>query len=320
MSVVTREPVAAARPEPAARQRRRRRGDVASKTVSYAILIVGAVVCIAPFAWMVVASLQPIGEMFSWPPHWIPRHATLDNYRNFLNPPSAGNVDLVKPQPLRWFLNSAFVAVSVTALQLFFNSLAAYAFAKRRFPGRDAFFLITLGTLMIPGAINLVPQYMVLRHIPLFGGNDIWGNGGHGWLDSYWALIVPGAVSSFGIFLLRQYMRSIPDDLLDAARIDGAGEFRIFWRIVLPLTRPALAALGIFTFSYVWDDFTWPLIVVNSADLDTMPLGLAMFVVQNRTAWDYVFAGSVITTIPVIIMFLLFQRHFVKGIAITGMK
>src|SRR5699024_923061 len=146
----------------------------------------------------------------------------------------------------RYFFNSAYVAITVTALQLFTSSLAAYTFAKRQFPGRDILFVITLVTLMIPGQVTLIPNYVILMHIPFFGGNDALGSGGSGWLDSYWGLIVPQAASAFGIFLLRQFMKSIPDDLLDAARIDGAGEFRIFSQIVLPLCRPALAALGIF--------------------------------------------------------------------------
>jgi multiple sugar transport system permease protein len=314
------EPVAATRPQAVTRRKRRRRKDSAlGKLLSYTILTVGAIICVAPFAWMVVASIQPVGDMFSWPPQWIPQHPTLDNYRHFLNPPINSGT-MVTPQPLRWFLNSLFVATCVTVGQMFFSSLAAYCFAKRRFPGRDAIFVIMLGALMIPGQVTLIPSYIVLRHVPLFGGNDIFGNGGHGWLDSYWGLIVPGVFSAFSAFLLRQYMKTIPDELLDAARIDGAGEFRIYWKIVMPLCRPALAALGIFTFSYVWNDFFWPLIIVTSSSLYTMPLGLALFVVQNRTAWDYLMAGSVIVTIPVIIMFLAFQRHFIRGISITGMK
>jgi multiple sugar transport system permease protein len=180
--------------------------------------------------------------------------------------------------------------------------------------------MLALATMMIPGQVTLIPNYVILKHIPFFGGNDALGNGGHGWLDSYWGLIVPQAATAFGIFLLRQYMKSIPDDLLDAARVDGGSEFRIYWQVVMPLCRPALAALGIFTFTYVWDDFFWPLVIISSEELRTLPLGLALFVVKNRTAWDLLMAGSVVTTIPVLIVFLLFQRHFIRGIAVTGMK
>ena len=154
----------------------------------------------------------------------------------------------------------------MTVLQTFFNALCAYAFAKRKFPGRDVIFVLFLATMMVPGQVTLIPNYIIIQHIPFFGGNDWLGNGGQGWLDSYWGLIMPGTVSAFGIFLLRQYMLSIPDELLDAARIDGASEFRIFWSIVLPLCTPALAANAIFTFQGAWEDFFWPLIILSSPD------------------------------------------------------
>lgn len=284
--------------------------EAAWKLVVYLLLTAGAVLFVAPFAWMVTASLQSVGDMFRWPPTWIPRNPTLDNYVNFLQRENLG----------LWFFNSTYVALMVTFLQLFFNSLAAYTFAKRTFPGRDTLFLIFLGTIMIPGQVLLIPSYLILKQMPLFGGNDIFGQGGHGWLDSYWGLIAPGAVSTFGIFFLRQYMKSIPDDLLDAARIDGASEFRIYGQIVLPLSRPALAATGIGTFTYAWNDWFWPLIITGSEALRVLPLGLALFVTRNKTVWDVLFAGSVLVTLPVLIVFLLFQRHFLRGLALSGMK
>lgn len=280
------------------------------KAIIYVLLTVGAVIFVGPFAWMFSASLQDVSEMFRWPPSWIPRNPSFSNYIEFFQQERIG----------RYFFNSTYVAITVTALQLFTSALAAYTFAKRKFPGRDLLFVITLVTLMIPGQVTLIPNYVILRHIPFFGGNDALGSGGSGWLDSYWGLIVPQAASAFGIFLLRQFMKSIPDDLLDAARIDGAGEFRIFSQIVMPLCRPALAALGIFTITYQWDDFFWPLIIVTSEELRTLPLGLALFVVRNRTVWDLLMAGSVIATVPMVIIFLIFQKQFVSGIAISGMK
>jgi multiple sugar transport system permease protein len=281
------------------------------RVLTYVILIAIAVICAAPFIWMVSASLEPIGEIFAWPPHWIPAHPSLNNYSAFLN--SGSDVG-------RWFLNSVFVAGTVTVLQTFLSALAAYAFAKRRFPARDFIFYLFIGTMMFPGAILFIPNYIILKHIPLFGGNDLLGIGGHGWLNSFWGLIIPAAVSPFSIFLLRQFMKSIPDDLLDAARIDGATEFWIFWWVVLPLSRPALAAVGIFTFGYFWQDYLWPLILIDSPNLYTMPLGLGLFVQQNRTVWDLLMAGSVISIVPVVILFLIFQRQFVQGIALSGMK
>jgi multiple sugar transport system permease protein len=281
------------------------------RVLTYVILIAIAVICAAPFIWMVSASLEPIGEIFAWPPHWIPAHPSLNNYSAFLN--SGSDVG-------RWFLNSVFVAGTVTVLQTFLSALAAYAFAKRRFPARDFIFYLFIGTMMFPGAILFIPNYIILKHIPLFGGNNLLGTGGHGWLNSFWGLIIPAAVSPFSIFLLRQFMKSIPDDLLDAARIDGATEFWIFWWVVLPLSRPALAAVGIFTFGYFWQDYLWPLILIDSPNLYTMPLGLGLFVQQNRTVWDLLMAGSVISIVPVVILFLIFQRQFVQGIALSGMK
>lgn len=283
---------------------------VFGRVLTYALLIGGAVLFTAPWLWMVSASFQPRGDMFNWPPTWWPENFTLANYEGFLQ--AAGIA--------RWFINSTLIAISVVLLQLFFNSLAAYTFAKRRFPGREKIFIFMLGTLMIPGVVFLIPNYIILQHIPLFGGNDILGQGGHGWLDSLYGLILPSAVSVYGIFFIRQYMKSIPDELLDAARIDGASEFRIYWQIALPLSGPALAATSIGTFTWVWNDFFWPLLVISDPELRTVQLGLALFVVKNRTAWDQVMAGSVLATLPVLIVFLLFQRYFIRGIALTGMK
>jgi len=309
-------------PEPRRIRGRVRAARLSRLTLLYLILVPGAIVFLAPFAWLLSSSFKHIGDIFAWPPQWIPHDPTFDNYKVFLGvghlPAAlqARSAEFVG----RWFINSLFVASSITILQLFFNSLAAYAFAKRRFPGRDLIFVMFLATMMIPGQVTLIPTYLVLKHVPLYGGNDIFGNGGHGWLDSYYGLIAPGAVSAFGVFLLRQYMVTIPDELLDAARIDGASEFSIYWRVVMPLARPALAATGIFTFIYAWEDFFWPLIIISSPDHYTVPLGLALYVVRNRTSWDIVMAGSVLATLPMILIFAVFQRHFIRGIAITGLK
>jgi multiple sugar transport system permease protein len=281
-----------------------------SKFAVYAILLVGVVIFIAPWAWMVSSSFQPLGDIFNWPPNWIPEHFTLTNYSRFFETSNFGVL----------FRNSAFLATTMTVLQLFFNSLAAYTFAKRRFPGRDLIFLILLGTIMIPGQVTLIPNYLILLHVPLFGGNDILGNGGHGLLDSHLGYLLPGIASTWGIFWLRQYMKTLPDELLDAARIDGASEFRIFAQVVLPLCGPALAAMAIFTFTYVWNDFFWPLIIFSDPKLQPIQVGLALFVVKNRTVWDIVMAGSVIATLPILVIFLSFQRYFIRGIALTGMK
>jgi len=290
---------------------KRRRMPKPGRVLRYVALIVLAILFVAPFAYMVTASFQPIDRMFSYPPQWIPTHPTLDNYTGFF----------ASKQPIgRWIFNSFFVATTVTTIQLFFSSLIAYTFAKRKFPGRDILFFLGLATLMLPSEVLLIPQYLIMKHIPLFGGNNLAGIGGHGWLDSYWVLIVPNISSAFSIFLLRQYMRSIPDEMIDAARIDGAGHFRIYWKVILPMSKPALAAIFIFTFQFFWQDFYGPLIYISSPQLYTLPLGLALFVVQNRTVWNLVMAGSVLGTLPMILVFFVFQKQFVQGISLSGTK
>jgi multiple sugar transport system permease protein len=260
---------------------------------------------------MVSSSFQPLSELFSSPPKWIPDNPTLQNYRDFFG--SGHSIG-------RWIVNSAFTTVTITVLQLFFSSMVAYTFAKRTFPGRDFLFFLGLATMMLPTQVTIIPNYLILKAVPLFGGNDVMGVGGHGWLDSYWGIIVPNLVNPFGIFLLRQYMKSIPDELLDAARIDGAGHFKIYWKVVLPLSRPALAALAILTFQFWWGAFFWPLIIISSPELYTLPLGLALFQDANRTVWNLIMAGSVLASLPLIVLFLVFQRQFVRGISLSGMK
>lgn len=302
------------RPDAVARGRRHKRRSplsVVLLAVRYVILIAGAIICIVPFLWMVSASFQHEGDIFSWPIHWLPKNPTVANYKSFFG--SGGHIGT-------WLANTTFVAVTTTVAQLFLDSLMAYAFAKRRFPGRRWIFGLFLATLLVPGQMTIIPNYLILKHIPFSGGNNAFGQGGHGWLDSYPGLIVPAVVSAFGIFLIRQYMLSIPDELLDAARVEGASEFRIFWSIVMPLCKPVLAANAIFTFGYFWDDFYWPLIVMSSPQHYTLSLGLALFVGAHKTAWTLLMAGSVIATIPVLIVFLVFQRYFVSGIAMTGMR
>jgi multiple sugar transport system permease protein len=303
------QPVPAGLPPPAPKPRKERLTP--GRILRYVLVIALAILFVAPFAFMVTAAFQPLNRMFQYPPNWIPTDPTLKNFTGFLT----------SDRPIaRWTFNSLYVTITVTVLQLFFCSLVAYTFAKREFPGRDFLFLLGLGTLMLPTEVLLIPQYLIFRSMPLFGGNDITGAGGHGWINSYWVLIAPNLSSAFGIFLLRQYMRSIPDTLIDAARIDGAGHFKIYWKIILPLSRPALAALAIFTFQFFWESVYGPLIYTSSRDLYTLPLGLALFAIGNRVQWDLIMAGSVLATIPMLIIFFLFQKQFVRGIAVSGIK
>jgi multiple sugar transport system permease protein len=292
--------------------KRRRRRFKPTRPIRYLVLIALAILFAAPFAYMVSASFQPLSQMFRLPPNWIPDQPTIQNYVGYFT--SGRDIG-------RWLFNSVFVSTVNTVNILFFSSLIAYTFAKRTFPGRDFLFLMGLATLMLPFEVLLIPQYIIMKNFPLLGGNNLFGQGGHGMLDSYWALIAPNISSVFGIFLLRQYMKSaIPDELIDAARIDGAGHFRIYWRVVMPLCKPALAAVGIFTFQFYWADLLGPLIFISKRELYTLPLGLTTFVLPHRAAWDLIMAGSVLATIPLIVIFFVFQRQFVRGISLSGLK
>ena len=277
---------------------------------SHAVLIAGGVAMLLPFVWMLSTSLKPADQLFTVPPTWIPHPLQWDTYVKAM---SAGNFG-------RYALNSLFLAVTNTLTNVLLAALAGYAFARLRFPGRSPLFLLVLATLMVPYQVTIIPLFVIVRHIPLFGGNDILGQGGIGWINSYWGLIVPGAVGAFGIFMLRQFFQALPVELEDAARIDGAGEFRIFWQIMLPLAVPALATLAIFSFQAGWNAFSWPLLITTTDEMRTIQLALTVFVQQYRTQWDQLMAATVVATLPVIVVFAIGQRLIVRGIAFTGLK
>jgi multiple sugar transport system permease protein len=249
---------------------------------------------LAPFIWMISTSLKSAGAVFEYPPTFIPDPPRWDNYRRVFE---------VLPFA-RFFLNSLFVASAVTMLQLVTSSLAAYAFARLRFPGRDALFLGYLGTLMIPAQVVIIPNFILLSYL--------------GWIDTYQALILPAAFSAFGTFLLRQYFLTIPGELEDAAVVDGANHFQIYTRVILPLSGPALSALAIFTFLFNWNSFLYPLVVTNSTQMSTLTVGLNTLQGQYNTAWTLLMAGSVIALLPVLVVFIFAQRYFIKGITMTG--
>ncbi|GAA1888660.1 carbohydrate ABC transporter permease [Asanoa iriomotensis] len=271
--------------------------DRAAKAVLYVILSLGLLVVVGPFVWMALSSLKPESEIRDVPPTWWPETFTLENFRDLFS-----RLDF----PL-FFFNSALVAVAVTAGNLLFCSLVGYALAKLRYPGKRVLFLAVLGMLMVPGMVTFVPQFVLVSNMGL--------------TNSYAGLILPFLVGPFGVFLMRQFLQSIPDDLIEAARVDGAGEFRIFFRVVLPLCRPALATLGILTFLASWNNFLWPLVVASTEDKYTLPVALALYSIgQNRTDFGLLLAGAVVVVLPVLIVFLLLQRHFMRGIATTGLK
>jgi multiple sugar transport system permease protein len=205
-----------------------------------------------------------------------------------------------------WFLNSVLVALATTASVLFFDSLVGYTLAKYKFRGRGLVFVLILSTMMVPTEMLVIPWYVMARSF--------------GWIDTYWGIMFPGLMTGFGTFLMRQFFNSVPDELLDAARVDGLSEFRIWWTIAMPLVRPALAALAIFTFLSNWSAFLWPLIVTNDRALYTLPVGLAFFSGENSTEWPLVMAGAAVATVPTLLLFLFFQRQIIRGIALTGLK
>jgi multiple sugar transport system permease protein len=281
-----------------------------SRVAAHGVLLLGAAVMLLPFIWMLSTSLKPPYELFTVPPTWIPSEFQWDTYAKAM---SAGNFG-------RYALNSLFLAMANMVTNVLLSALAGYAFARLRFPGNKLLFLLVLATLMVPYQVTIIPLFVIIRHMPLFGGNDILGQGGIGWINSYWGLIVPGAVGAFGIFMLRQFFRTLPVELEDAARIDGASELRIFWQIMLPLAMPAIATLAIFSFQAGWNAFFWPLLITTTDDMRTIQLGLTVFVQQYSTQWDQLMAATVVATTPVILAFALGQRLLVRGIAFTGLK
>jgi multiple sugar transport system permease protein len=278
--------------------------------VSHLVLLGGAVAMVLPFVWMLSTSVKPADQLFTVPPTWVPQPLMWDNYVKAMG---AGNFG-------RYAMNSLILGVANLMTNVLLSALAGYAFARLIFPGRNVLFVLVLATLMVPYQVTIIPLFVIIRHIPLFGGNDVLGQGGIGWINSYWGLIMPGAVSAFGIFMLRQFFQTLPVELEDAARIDGANEFRIFWQIMLPLAMPAVATLAIFSFQAGWNAFLWPLLITTTDDMRTIQLGLTVFVQQYRTQWDQLMAATVVATLPVIIVFGFGQRLLVRSIAFTGLK
>ena len=262
----------------------------------YAALIVGAVLFLAPFLWMILASFKTAQEIVQVPPMLWPVHPTLANYGTVLSMMPLGT----------FYRNSLTVTTTVTLSVLFTSSLAGYIFAKFQFFGRNVLFVLILSTLMIPFQVVLIPTYIIINTLGL--------------LNTLGALILPSMVNAFGIFLMRQYIENLPSEYIDAARIDGASEWGIYSRVILPQIRPALAALAIFTFMASWNDYLWPLIVINDQDKMTLPLALAFFNSAHGIRYDLTLTAATLVVIPVVIVFLILQRQFIQGIALTGLK
>jgi len=262
----------------------------------YLSLTAGAALMLLPFFWMLSTSLKTLAEALRMPPIWIPKAPHWENYVLAWNAAPFG----------RYFFNSFFIAITTTVGEVITTILAAYAFAKMEFFGKNFLFILLLGTLMIPGQMLLVPNYVTIKRL--------------GWYNTYWALIIPWVVSVFGIFLLRQFFRTIPDELWDAARIDGCSRFRFIWRIVVPLSRPGIATVALFKFVGSWNAFLWVLIMTDKVELRTVPVGLRFFMSDVGTNYPLLMAAATMAIVPILILFFFTQRQFIQGVARTGLK
>lgn len=268
-----------------------------STALLHAVLILGAIVMVGPFIWMVLSSLKTFSQVFLIPPKWIPDPWEWGNYKRSWEALPFG----------RAYFNSFYIAFISVSCKLITCSMAAYAFAKIRFPFREPLFILFLATMMVPGQVTIIPLYLMMKGI--------------GWLDTHLALMVPAALfDAFGVFLLRQFIKSIPDELEEAAIVDGAGRWTIYSRIIIPLIKPALAALAIFTFLGMWNSFFGPLIFLNTPDKFTVPLLLNLFRGMYITDWTLMMAGSAIAVVPVLIVYMIGQRYIIEGVTLTGIK
>jgi multiple sugar transport system permease protein len=259
----------------------------------YVLMIVISVATVVPFLFMASTSFTKSFTMMSYPPQLIPDNPSLDNYYQIIFEFQDGMFP-------RWFFNTVFTTVVITAGSLILNTLSGYIFAKKEFYGKNFVFALLLSTLMVPGAVTLIPAFLMVNRLGLF--------------NTYWALIIPALASPFGIFMMRQFIQSLPSELIESAKMDGAGELRTFWSIVIPLSTPAMAALGIFTVINSWNSFLWPLIVLRANTMRTLVVGLATVQSEFNINYGLVMAGSVLTVLPMLILYIAFQPYFVEGL------
>ena len=269
-----------------------------------------SLITVYPFLWMIATSFKPEAEIYSNSLSLFSDQFSLANYEKAFEVVPFG----------RYFLNSFYLAAMGVLTNVFLGALAGYSFAKLKFRGRRTMFSLLLSSMMIPGVITMIPQFLVLKSFPLVGGNNIFGQGGQGLINHYAAIILPGAVGAYAVFFMKQFFESLPDDLAEAARVDGCSEFRIFWNIYLPLILPAAITLGIMTFQSGWNSFMWPMSVLNSKDMMTVQVGLAAFQYQYNTQYGPLMAGTVISVIPTLLLFIFAQKYYIQGIAFSGGK
>jgi multiple sugar transport system permease protein len=264
--------------------------------LSFVFLLGAAIIALLPLYWMVVTALQQPTLTVSFPPEWFPSNPTFLNFQRFFG----------RPHVLTWTTNSLIVALAVTGIQIFTCAMAGYAFAKKKFPGGNFLFYLYIASMMIPGQVTLVPLFLIMSRLNL--------------LDTYAGLVLPGIAGPFGVFLMKQFISTLPTDLIEAATIDGCGEWLTFMKVILPLAKPGLAVLGIFTFMGQWNQFLWPLIVTNSSSMRTLPVGLALLQEELPMQYGLLMAGATYAAIPMIIIFLMFQKYFLRGITVGALK
>ncbi|MFC1667915.1 carbohydrate ABC transporter permease [Chlamydiota bacterium] len=271
--------------------------NITESIVLHFFLLMMLFLTLLPFIWMLSTSFKEHKDIFTLPPQWIPLHPTIENYKQLFK---EGNF-------LRYFLNSVIISTTLTFLGLFINSMAGFVFSKYRFFGKDRLFTLLLATMMVPAQVTMIPVFLMLKYMGL--------------LNNYLGLIIPASAAVFSIFLMRQFILGIPNDIIEAARIDGCTDFGIYCRVILPLCKPVLATIMIFTFMGSWNAFLWPLIVMLKDSMYTLPVALAnLSGGAHGTDYGILMAGSVLVVLPIIIIFLLMQKHYIKGIAMTGLK
>lgn len=291
-------------------RRKRLARDIVVKTLLYIVLILCAVVMCLPFYWSIITSIRAEGEIMALPVTWFPKVFTVAHFTTVL-----------RTIPFWQMLGNSLLTTLVGVLtNLFFGSLAAYSFSKIRFSGHRVIFNILLMSMMIPGVITLIPTFFVLLRFPLAGGNNILGQGGIGFYDNLAAVILPGAIGVYGIFFMRQFFVALPDDMAESARIDGAGEFYIFFRIYLPLVMPGLFTLGLFTFQSGWNNFMWPNIVLQSPENQLLTMAFKFFKTPAETDYGPLMALTLMMAVPMLVLFVFMQKYFVQGVAVGGIK
>ncbi len=271
-------------------------GEKLSRGAGWLLLLPFAAMSLLPLYWMAVSSFKPMAEVLAIPPQWLPRHPTLDNFRILFHSSRFG----------RWFFNSALVALCVSFGNIVFDTMAGYAFARRRFRGRNVLFFMILAGMMVPMPVVLLPLFLMMVNL--------------GFFDHYSALILPTLATPFGIFLMRQHLLSLPGEFEAAARVDGASEWRLFWRIIFPISRPGWAMVGLFHFVWNWNSFLWPLVMTNSEAMRTLPVGLATLQSQYAVDFGLLMAGALVAAAPMFVLFFVFQKHFFGGITFGGAK